>query len=327
MDRTRTIPVTVIIPVRRGESAKLAITSLRSAGYPSEKLEVFIARGNCPSAQRNRGADLATGDILYFLNNNSVVKANVLDEITSSYNGREIGVVGGPNLTSGNSTLLQRIFGYALSSYFAHGIMRSRYSSVGQLREANEKELILNNLSIKRDVFKQLRGFNEVLYPNEENEFLNRISSKGFKLIYNPKAIVYIDRRRSLCKFIRQMFNYGKGRMGQIFIEGPYSNLYFFIPLIYFLYFASLIFKHDFYYLIPLAIYIFGALTSAAMLAINKKEAILTVLLPAVYLSMHTSYAMGMIWKFVLRIFDQQINVGKKEVTLEKIKAFGDSWA
>ncbi len=56
---------------------------------------------------------------------------------------------------------------------------RARYRAVGGRRRCGEKELILCNLLLSRKVFLSNGGFREDLYPNEENEFLNRLLAGG----------------------------------------------------------------------------------------------------------------------------------------------------
>jgi len=99
-------------------------------------------------------------------------------------------------------------------------------------------------MAIKRAVFLEAGGFHEELYPNEENELINRISRMGYKFIYSPDIRIYRD-RRSISSSLQAVFCYGQGRFNQIKIEGLLGNLQFLIPLLFLFYFISLFFADN----------------------------------------------------------------------------------
>ena len=59
---------------------------------------------------------------------------------------------------------------------------------MGRVRATSEKELILCNLVARREAMLELGGFNEALYPNEENALMDELQKRGGKLIYDPAA-------------------------------------------------------------------------------------------------------------------------------------------
>ena len=147
-------------------------------------------------------------------------------------NNPAVAVVGGPSVTPEGDSWLQQLFGYALASAFGSGAVNNRYRAYGEPRTTTDKELILCNLAVRRSVFIDLGGFNECLYPNEENEFLERVTSAGYTLLHVPAMFVFRSQRRTLKAFIRQMFSYGRGRGQQTLITSSYSVTSF-IPLFF----------------------------------------------------------------------------------------------
>ena len=125
-------------------------------------------------------------------------------------------MAGGPNLCPREATTLEHIFALVLSSWLAFGPSRSRYARVGTVRETSEKELILCNQLARRQVLLELGGFNEVLYPNEENALMDEVQKRGGKLIYDPDLIVYRRPRSNLKSFARMLMTYGRGRAEQL---------------------------------------------------------------------------------------------------------------
>lgn len=294
---TACIPrISVIIPSCSNSEDSCALSILKKVDYPEDKIEVFLSIGNWPPAQRNEAAKLSKGDILYFCNKDSCIESDVFKKLVTIFKkDRKAAGVGGPDLTPSNNNHIQHLFGYAMGSYFAHWKMRARYSQVGKERLSDERELLLSNLAVRRDIYLEVGGFNDNLYPNEENELINRISKMGYHFIYSPEVKIYRDRRKTIAGFIKQFHRYGRGRMRQVLIEGVHGDLHFFLPIFLLGYFLFLPFiRGNWLVLIPLFIYVAFALIDAAYISFkNKKPLVLE--LPLIYIIMHISYGTGML--------------------------------
>ena len=288
--------ISVIIPISSNSQELSILKSVRTVDYPKDKIEVLTSIGAFPSIQRNQAAKKANGEILYFFNRDAQFEPDIFRKTVNIITAAEdIAGAGGPDLTPPDNTRLQHLFGYAMSSYFAHWKMRARYSQLGAERCSDEKELLLSNLAVKREVFFKLNGFNEKLYPNEENELMNRIVKMGYKFIYSPDIKIYRDRRETLSAFAKQFYRYGQGRMKQIFIEGIWQNALFVVPLFLLSYIFSLPYSIKFRFrLVPLFVYVFFAIVDALYFSLKNKKN-LTYVLPFTYIIMHISYAVGML--------------------------------
>jgi len=286
--------ISFIIPVKPDGYVK-AIESIKSLAGKDFTWELLIASGSQPSRQRNIAAVKASGEILYFLDDDSMVCNSSIEACLEAMRDSMVTVIGGPSLTPSADSSLQRLFGAALGSLFGAGKSRSRYRPVGRLRETSEKELILCNLAIRRDIFLSSGGFDERLYPNEENELLDRLAMLGHKLIYNPRMIVERSQRASLWQFCRQFFRYGRGRGEQTRIS---KNLSFtkFIPLFFVTYLLLLpLFPTGTVFIkIPLFFYILTDALVAAKIAAKEKN-ILYFLLFLIFPLMHCSNGVGLL--------------------------------
>lgn len=227
-----------IIPVKPGGEVT-ALAGLRRIDPKLYRYEVLIAEGKTPSQQRNEAAYQSQGDFLYFLDDDSIVPDNLLEWCLAAFEDRTVAVAGGPSLTPESDTPLQQLFGLALSSLFGAGGVRNRYRAVGMPRETTEQELILCNMVFRRNDFVAARGFDERLYPNEENELLDRIHASGRKLVHVPEMGVQRSQRATLKAFMRQMFTYGRGRAQQTLIAGLKSPVSF-VPLLFLFYLVLL---------------------------------------------------------------------------------------
>lgn len=69
-----------------------------------------------------------------------------------------IAAVGGPNIWVGKELFWTSVCSIFFESFFAHFKMSSRYRSIGKFRRTNEKELILCNLAVKREIFFEVGG-------------------------------------------------------------------------------------------------------------------------------------------------------------------------
>jgi len=291
--------ISVIIPVRPGGKAQCVLDSLALIKYPKDRVEVLITEGTQPSKQRNEAARSARGDILYFLDDDSVIYSGIFREVIKWFCDDRIVAVGGPAITRQTDSLLQKFFGYALGAYFGSLGMSYKFKAYGWIKEATEQDLILANLAMRRDAFLAAGGFNEKLYPNEENELLNRLKAQGFRFIYNSEALVYRSQRGNLFKFIQQLFNYGRGRIEHFFINPGFFSPLFLVPLAFTIYLCSLpLFLHP-WYLIPLALYACLDLVQTAQIALERRDIRVFLIVPFLFPVMHIAYGCGTAWAFI----------------------------
>ena len=87
----------MLIAARPQQAEIKAVAAARALEYPAEKLEIIIARGKQPSVQRNAGITAARGELIYFLDDDSVPQASNLRRVAGHFNNPEVKMVGGPN--------------------------------------------------------------------------------------------------------------------------------------------------------------------------------------------------------------------------------------
>lgn len=357
--RTKFPKVSVIIPVKPDGEFGEALKTLREVDYPAELLEVFISYGFSPSRQRNMAAKVARGEILYFLDSDVLVPKNLFRKMVRGFSrvfpqkdlpqtrgfsllpqwvsraivksffshqigSEEIGAIGGPNLWPKKEFFWPSIAGIILESFFAHYLMAARYRPIGPVHRADEKELILCNLAIPRQVFKKTGGFNETLYPNEENELLNRVEKLGYQIIYHPGLVVFRPHRESLGEICSQFFHYGRGRMEEIRVEGLAGNSIFLAPLIFFLYLLTLILYHPWWGFAPLLFYLGVGFFSALGFSVRKKQIFLALFLPFFFLLAHLSYAWGSLRGLMTSLEKRKRR--QTRVKVVKVKEFMGDW-
>ncbi len=221
--------ISIIIPSRPDENIYTTLQSIRESDYPKELIEIFHVTGNEPSRQRNACVRRASGDIIYFLDNDSCVMPYTIRRMINKINQYPTAIIGGPSLTPKTDSPFQQLIGIVLSSFIGSGKYRARYAQIGTVRFTDQTEIILCNMMIPRKIFTALHGFNIHLYPNEENDLIARHQHNHGLVLYLPDAPIIRSQRRTLKDFIKQIFTYGKGR-GEQTIINPSSITIF--PLI-----------------------------------------------------------------------------------------------
>lgn len=313
--------ISIIVPVKHGGYVA-AFETIRQSCFDKNGYEVLLAEGSAPSLQRNLAANRATGDILYFIDDDSIISDENFSICSNVMADEKIAVVGGPSITPATDSSLQQLFGFALASALGSGAVRNRYRAFGESRETTDKELILCNLAIRRSVFTAMGGFDDRLYPNEENELLDRIRMAGFKLIHIPQMSVLRSQRTSLKAFIRQMFAYGRGRAQQSLISGSFSIVSF-VPLFFTLYLilAAFFFIHGLL-LIPLFVYAALVLFFTGI-GIFKTGRLSSIMLIFLYPLMHCCNGAGLMYGLIGGKPDP---VFDNNIVVTRIKAFGQGF-
>jgi glycosyltransferase involved in cell wall biosynthesis len=238
--------VSVIIPTENiSDVLQDCLESLQNLGYPEDLLEIIVVKdfdgypkntideyfsyhsafkypisilnmNGTPAGKRNYGVSVAKGSIIAFTDSDCIVPSQWISKAVKHFIGHSVAFVGGPNLNPPKSNWRQECGGDILSSWLGTGPMRARYTPIGETRTTTGSELILCNMFVRKSIFEKFQGFNEQLFPNEENEFLHRIVSRSGtnnpNVMYDPTLFVYHHRRSIILPHCKQIFKYGVGR-------------------------------------------------------------------------------------------------------------------
>jgi glycosyltransferase involved in cell wall biosynthesis len=283
--------VTVVIPARPGQAEVRAVTAARALDYPAEKLEIIVARGKQPSAQRNEAIRAAQGELIYFLDDDSIAPRENLRRGIGAFSDPQVKMLGGPNVCPPDAPALEKVFALVLASWLAFGPSRARYTPVGKLRTSSEKELILCNLISRRSDLLELGGFDEALYPNEENALMDDLQKQGGKLLYDPEFIVHRRPRPNLKSFARMLMTYGRGRAEQFRVHPTPGSVLNFVPPFFCLYLVALPFLPG-WGLLPLVAYACALLLQALVLATGANPIHSFCAIPLMALT-HVLYGLG----------------------------------
>jgi hypothetical protein len=224
---------TVIIPMHRFGGDEPVLRSLRETtpALPSPP-EIFVVEGTHPARQRNAALERAQGEIIVFLDNDCRLGPHFWEELDLLFNRPDVEIVGGPVLLRPDATPREQIFHALLTHPLVVGPVSARYRAQGDFRPATQTELILCNLAARRSVFTRIGTLSTHLYPNEENEWLERVQVAGARVFYDPQLQVFRPQRETWGRFFRMLLRYGSGRTRQFWVSGWQATWYQFTPLI-----------------------------------------------------------------------------------------------
>ncbi len=260
--------------------------------------EVILVEGKNPSLQRNAGVAAASGNIIYFIDDDTKVDRHAysIAERRMADN-PDIGVLGGPCLAPDTDSFTQKSFAAVFASPWATGKSSARYRKTGKERETDEKELILCNLFVRKEVIENAGGFRQELYPNEENEFLNRVQRSGFKIFYNPEVAVTRSHRKNHIEFFRQCFTYGKGRAEQTLFAFDAKDSINTVPAFFLIYLIYLAFTGPIAEeMLPLVVYLVLNLGFSVSAAGKIKNPAFTLPVFINFIALHICYGAGFIY-------------------------------
>ena len=212
----------IIIPAPAEDEARHALAAVRESCPPECDAELILALGQNPSRQRNAAAAQATGQYLIFLDNDCKVDASFWQRLEELRRDFDFDVAGGPILLEEPSLDFEKAAQAALANPKVTGESAARYAPVGPLRTGHQFNLILANMAVNREVFEISKGFDECLYPNEENEWLHRLETAvpGACILYDPALTVRRPQRKTPARFHHAFLRYGAGRAKQAKISG-----------------------------------------------------------------------------------------------------------
>jgi len=223
--------VSIIIPTyNRKELLGKAVISLLNQSYPKNSYEIIVVddgstdgteelirvlekenplslkyiyqKNRGPAVARNLGIKSAHGEVVAFCDSDCVASNNWLEEIIKGYGNDEIAGIGGTIRAIPTDSIVSQYCGYIRMN-----------EKPGVLEKTGTTYLITGNASFRKNCLVSVGGFDKRynLPGGEDPDICYRLERKGYKLTYNPNAIVFNPHKQTLFEFAKTYFNYGKG--------------------------------------------------------------------------------------------------------------------
>lgn len=162
---------------------------------------VFVRQANAgPASARNRGIEIATGDYVAFVDDDTFPSTDWLRLLVEHAYKHPTVMVGGytQNNLSNNP--------YAIASQLIIDLSYEHYGTSQPLSFFTS-----NNMLVPTKTIRKLGGFDEAMRCSEDRELCLRWKQAGYSLIYVPEAIMYHAHELTFLGFLRQHYCYGKG--------------------------------------------------------------------------------------------------------------------
>lgn len=266
------------------------------------KVKLIASHESGPAFKRDLGAKNSTGEILVFLDDDAYPRKDWLKKIVEHFKSNEnIGAVGGPAVTPDSDSMRQKASGAIFTSKLGGGNLTYRYWPGKEALEVDDFPSV--NLSVRKDVFNKIGGFNSKYWPGEDTKLCHDILTNGYKIIYDPEILVWHHRRSSLIKHLKQIWQYALHRGNFVKIYPKNSlHLNYFIPSLFVLFLATglilslLIGKVvTTIYFLAIGLYLFALFITGIIEAFRIKNLFVGILvMPAIFLT-HVFYGLGFI--------------------------------
>ncbi len=259
-----TLPkISIVIPAYNEEkTVRDCLNSVRSLDYPRELLKVIIVDDGStdstpkllddypdfavikgghkgPSAARNTAVKTAEGDFVAFTDADCILPANWLKALLQEFISDDVAAVGGAQTPPAGESEFGRAVSRVLEALsFVGGYSRTHKAP----RDVDHNALC--NVIYRKRVLEELGGFDESLWPGEDVEFDHRVRKAGFRVRYNPNAVVEHYRPGSLKQYNRTMFKYGWAQAYLVKKFGMFRTMHLvpFLSLLFFVAFLFLLF-------------------------------------------------------------------------------------
>jgi cellulose synthase/poly-beta-1,6-N-acetylglucosamine synthase-like glycosyltransferase len=211
--------VSIIVATRNNEQTiNECLGAIFELNYPKDFLEVIVVDGcstdatvrlaekypvkvvseplNAPAAY-NCAIKEIRNEILGFIDADAKVEKEWLNKLTPYLDDPQVAGVSGGIETWNEDNPWARSIGYDLKNRYA------------RLRK-NAVRIATMNLLLKKSVIEKAGGFDEKLPSQYDTDLGLRITSRGYKILYEPNAKCYHFNRSTVKAYFRQQLQYGK---------------------------------------------------------------------------------------------------------------------
>lgn len=173
-----------------------------------------------PAVRRNRGAKIANGLYLAFIDDDAFAEPFWLERGVSILEGDEALVaVGGPDPGPEDASIRERISDTLLATPIVGSGIAAHESRREKFIVKAPFDVALVNLFVRADSFRDAGGFDEAIgYIGEDTDLVGRLQRLG-TVLYDPSIVVRHRRRPFPGPYLRQRWRY-RVKTGELLVSG-----------------------------------------------------------------------------------------------------------
>ncbi len=155
---------------------------------------------------RNLGASISTGNILVFMTQDAIpADKDLLRKLTYPFDQDLVGASYARQIPKPDANPVEiyfRTFNYPNKKII---------KEIKRVPDLGIKTFFFSNVcsAIRKDVFEEIGGFPEDVVINEDMLFASRLLKKGYKIVYEPSAVVYHSHNYSFFSLFKRYFDIG----------------------------------------------------------------------------------------------------------------------
>ncbi|UFU06791.1 glycosyltransferase [Ruania halotolerans] len=154
-------------------------------------------------AALNRGIAVSTGEVLFFVDSDGIFAPGSVAEMLRGFNHPDVGAVCGDDRPVNLNRIQTRLL--AVLSHAGTGLVRRALTMLGCL------PIVSGNVgAFPRAVLEQIGGFDETTV-GEDLELTWRVHRAGFRVVFQPRALVYAESPSTLRTLWRQRVRWARG--------------------------------------------------------------------------------------------------------------------
>ena len=244
----------------------------------------------------NLALNKAKGNIIIRVDGHSEIQKKYLEKCCNLLKETDADIVGGVIETI-SFGLIGNAISIAQSSWFGVGGVKFRSNNL-------EKPDYVDTLAFgahKREIFKDIGGYDEEMVCNQDDEFNFRAIQAGKKIWIDPIIKTKYFARSSYLKLIKQYFNYGFYKVRGIQKRGQIFSIHHIIPSIFI---VTLIITLIIGFFLQLPLVAFSVVS--LYLVFNLSASIFSTssisvipLISLAFWTLHLGYGLGFIWGLI----------------------------
>ena len=219
MDAASPPKVSIIVATLNSErTIDECLKAIFELNYPKDFLEVIVVDGcskdatvkiaqkypvkvisaplNAPAAY-NYAMKMVSNDVLGFIDADAKVEKEWLNKLVACLDDPQVAGVSGGIETWNTENPWARSIGYDLKNRYAR--LKKYVVRVATM-----------NLLLKKSIIEEVGGFDENLPSQYDTDLGFRITSRGYKILFEPSAKCYHFNRSTVSSYFRQQLQYGK---------------------------------------------------------------------------------------------------------------------
>lgn len=239
--------VSIIIPLHvDGETFRRNLATFADLEYPGDVQLIVVSDRDVtlngvaadvvvtgkdltgPGEKRDAALSAARGDILAYIDDDARPHPQWLLRAVRHFDSPDIGAVGGPGLTPPEDGFWERAGGAVYESVLGSGPLRYRFYPS---RPRVVDDYPAYNLLVRRAALEAVGGWDSSYYGGEDTKLCLALVNAGWRICYDPEAVVYHHRRPLFRGHLKQIANVGvhRGHFVNAFPETS-RRLSYFLP-------------------------------------------------------------------------------------------------